>query len=62
LELSPEELASDARRADNTKIREHATDEAVRGQKKEASTDAFKCGKCKKRMVGRCSSTLTNPR
>ena len=50
LDLSPEELGSDERRGNNAKIREHATNEAVRGQKKEASTDAFKCGKCKKRM------------
>lgn len=50
LDLSPEELGSDERRGNNEKIREHATNEAVRGQKKEASTDAFKCGKCKKRM------------
>ena len=49
LDLSPEELGSDERRNGNAKIREHATNEAVRGQKKEASTDAFKCGKCKQR-------------
>ena len=49
LDLSPEELGSDERRGSNAKIREHATNEAVRGQKKEASTDAFKCGKCGKR-------------
>ncbi|EEH51058.1 uncharacterized protein MICPUCDRAFT_54753 [Micromonas pusilla CCMP1545] len=49
LDLSPEELGSDERRNSNAKIREHATNEAVRGQKKEASTDAFKCGKCKQR-------------
>ena len=50
LDLSPEELGSDERRNSNAKIREHATNEAVRGQKKEASTDAFKCGKCKQRQ------------
>ena len=49
LDYSPEQLASNARRDDNAKIREHATNEAVRGQRKEASTDAFKCGKCKQR-------------
>ena len=49
LDLSPEELGSDERRNSNAKIREHATNEAVRGQKKEASTDALKCGKCKQR-------------
>ena len=49
LDLSPEDLASEEKRRDNAKIREHATNEAVRGQRKEASTDAFKCGKCKQR-------------
>ena len=49
LELAPEQLASAERRTENEAIREHATNEAVRGQKKEASTDAFKCGKCKQR-------------
>jgi len=50
LELSPEDLGSNDKRSNNEKIREHATNEAVRGIKKEASTDAFKCGKCGKRM------------
>ena len=50
LDLKPEELGSDERRSENTAIREAATAEAVRGQKKEASTDAFKCGKCKQRQ------------
>ena len=49
LELAPEQLASAERRSENEAIREHATNEAVRGQRKEASTDAFKCGKCKQR-------------
>jgi len=49
VEMSPEELGSAERRLTNEAIREHATNEAVRGQKKEASTDAFKCGKCKQR-------------
>lgn len=49
LDLAPEQLASAERRTENEAIREHATNEAVRGQKKEASTDAFKCGKCKQR-------------
>ena len=50
LDLKPEELGSDERRSENAAIREAATAEAVRGQKKEASTDAFKCGKCKQRQ------------
>jgi len=49
IDLSPEELGSNERRQANEKIRELAEWEAVRGQQQEASTDAFKCGKCKQR-------------
>ena len=49
IDLSSEELGSDERRAANQSIREHAEAEAVRGQRKEASTTAFKCGKCGQR-------------
>ena len=49
IELSPEELGSNERRLANERIRELAEWEAVRGQQQEASTDAFKCGKCKAR-------------
>ena len=49
IELSPEELGSNERRLANERIRELAEWEAVRGQQQEASTDAFKCGKCKQR-------------
>jgi len=49
LDLKPEELGSDERRNENAAIREAATAEAVRGQKQQASTDAFKCGKCGQR-------------
>ena len=49
IDLSPEELGSNERREANEKIREHAEWEAVRGQQQQASTDAFKCGKCKQR-------------
>ena len=49
VELSSEELGSNERRAANQSIREHAEAEAVRGQRKEASTTAFKCGKCGQR-------------
>ena len=49
IDLSPEELGSNERRNANERIRELAEWEAVRGQQQEASTDAFKCGKCKQR-------------
>ena len=49
IDLAPEELGSNERRKANEKIREHAEWEAVRGQQQQASTDAFKCGKCKQR-------------
>lgn len=49
IDLTPEELGSNERRQANEKIREFAEWEAVRGQQQEASTDAFKCGKCKQR-------------
>jgi len=42
-------LGSNERRNANERIRELAEWEAVRGQQQEASTDAFKCGKCKQR-------------
>ena len=50
LELPPEQLGSSARRAENDKIREHAIWANVRGQQMQASTDAFRCGKCKQRQ------------
>lgn len=44
----PEELASDARKAENEAIRAAALFEAERGQKKNlATTDQFRCGKCR---------------
>ena len=49
IDLSPEELGSNERRNANERIRELAEWEAVRGQQQQASTDAFKCGKCKQR-------------
>ncbi len=45
--LSADELASDERRSGNDKIRDHMAKECVRGQQNMASTDMFKCGKCK---------------
>lgn len=45
----PEELASDARKAENEAIRAAALFEAERGQKNLATTDQFRCGKCRQR-------------
>jgi transcription elongation factor S-II len=50
LDMSSEELASDAKRADNDKIRAHMKRETERTQHISGNvTDMFKCGKCKKR-------------
>lgn len=52
VKMKPEELASDARKQDNSKIRENALFEAERGQNlKKATTDQFQCGKCKQRKT-----------
>ncbi|WIA30738.1 hypothetical protein OEZ86_000805 [Tetradesmus obliquus] len=47
VDMSPEELASDEKRKENDKIRQEAAAEAVRGQSQQASTDMFKCARCK---------------
>lgn len=47
-ELTPEQMASDALREKNEKIKEKALFECERGQAAVASTDKFKCGRCKK--------------
>lgn len=47
--LSPEELGSNERREKNDKIRQQLLFECERGQSDQASTDQFKCGKCKQR-------------
>ena len=50
VELSSEELASDERKAANSRIRQTALAEAERGQHmKTATTDQFQCGKCRQR-------------
>lgn len=50
MRAGPEELASDARRAENEAIRAAALFEAERGAKKNlATTDQFRCGKCRER-------------
>ncbi|KAG1679637.1 hypothetical protein FOA52_006154 [Chlamydomonas sp. UWO 241] len=47
--LSSDELGSNERRQDNSKIREHMKNEAVRSNNAQASTDMFQCGKCRQR-------------
>lgn len=45
--LSAEEIASSDRKQDNDKIRDYKKKECERGLTGQASTDMFKCGKCK---------------
>ena len=47
--MTPEELASNSRKEENAKIREHALWDAERGPSKKATTDQFQCGKCRQR-------------
>lgn len=47
--MSGDELASDARREENERLREQAKWEVVRNNTQTASTDQFQCGKCKQR-------------
>lgn len=47
--MTPEELASNSRKEENAKIREHAMWDAERGPSKKATTDQFQCGKCRQR-------------
>jgi transcription elongation factor S-II len=49
--MTPEEMASDARRRENEAMREKGKWEAVRGQQQAATTDQFQCGKCKQRKT-----------
>jgi len=49
--LSPEELASDAKREENDRIREKKLFDAAPSSVKVATTDQFQCGKCKKRQT-----------
>jgi len=50
-ELTSEELASDNKRDENVAIRKKMLEENIRGQQQQASTDQFKCGKCKQRKT-----------
>ncbi|PHT48547.1 Transcription elongation factor TFIIS [Capsicum baccatum] len=46
-ELTPEEMASEERQKQNEKIKEKALFNSERGAPVQASTDKFKCGRCK---------------
>jgi transcription elongation factor S-II len=47
--LSPEELASDAKREENQRIRDKKLFDSAPSQAKQATTDQFQCGKCRQR-------------
>lgn len=47
--MSAEDLASDVRKEENQKIREHAMWESERGQAGQGTTDQFQCAKCRQR-------------
>ncbi|XP_055811048.1 transcription elongation factor TFIIS-like [Solanum dulcamara] len=47
-ELTPEEMASEERQKQNEKIKEKALFNSERGAPVQASTDKFKCGRCRK--------------
>ncbi|KAK4353146.1 hypothetical protein RND71_028664 [Anisodus tanguticus] len=47
-ELTPEEMASEERQKQNEKIKEKALFNSERGLPAQASTDKFKCGRCRK--------------
>ncbi|KAK6790057.1 hypothetical protein RDI58_013857 [Solanum bulbocastanum] len=47
-DLTPEEMASEERQKQNEKIKEKALFNSERGAPVQASTDKFKCGRCKK--------------
>ena len=49
--LTSEELASDNKRDENVAIRKKMLEENIRGQQQQASTDQFKCAKCKQRKT-----------
>ncbi|XP_073314638.1 transcription elongation factor TFIIS-like [Primulina huaijiensis] len=48
-ELTPEDMASDARQIQNEKIKEKALFNSQRGGPPKASTNEFTCGRCKKK-------------
>mmetsp|Transcript_11451 Transcript_11451/g.41914 ORF Transcript_11451/g.41914 Transcript_11451/m.41914 type:complete len:299 (+) Transcript_11451:209-1105(+) len=48
-EMNAEDMASDARKMENEKIRKHKLFHAEAGKPLQGTTDQFKCGKCKQR-------------
>ncbi|KAL1813896.1 hypothetical protein ACET3Z_023961 [Daucus carota] len=46
--MTPEEMASDERQRQNKEIKDKALFDCERGGARQASTDQFKCGRCKK--------------
>lgn len=46
--MTPEEMASDERQRQNKEIKDKALFDCERGGQRQASTDQFKCGRCKK--------------
>ena len=50
IHLPPEELASDAKREENQRIREKKLFDSAPSSVKQATTDQFQCGKCKARQ------------
>ncbi|KAL4855393.1 Transcription elongation factor TFIIS [Chlorella vulgaris] len=49
--LAPEELASDAKRNENARIREKKLFDSAPAAMKQATTDQFQCGKCRQRKT-----------
>ncbi|KAL0303986.1 UNVERIFIED_CONTAM: Transcription elongation factor TFIIS [Sesamum radiatum] len=49
LELTPEEMASDARQMENEKLKQKAMFNSERAAAPKASTNEFTCGRCKKK-------------
>ncbi|KAK3145684.1 hypothetical protein QOZ80_3BG0256080 [Eleusine coracana subsp. coracana] len=49
--VSPEEMASDARKLENKQIKEKALFDCERGGPPKATTDQFKCGRCGQRKT-----------
>ncbi|OAY81680.1 Transcription elongation factor TFIIS [Ananas comosus] len=50
-DMSPEDMASDARKLANNKIKEKALFDCERGGPPKATTDQFKCGRCGQRKA-----------
>jgi transcription elongation factor S-II len=51
VDISPEEMASDARKLENKQIKEKALFDCERASAPKASTDQFKCGRCGQRKT-----------